>query len=105
MRAAHVLAVAAAALVALRRLEEDEWPKEKVSKEATPPLPVPAPTCKSARPLFTGTFEVTTCKLTSKFRVVAGVRKRIVHAELTITVPEGVVAKGSKPVRVTAFWQ
>jgi hypothetical protein len=130
--------------VAVARLEEDEWPKEKVSSKRTPPYGVPAPTCRrlqhaerafcsgtaywdvnvdakakrarcvftgpagqtdTMRPLFAGTLEITTCKLTNKFRMVGGERKRIVHATLTISAPDSTSIKGSKPVSVTAYWQ
>lgn len=65
----------------------------------------PAGELSVARPLFPRTFQTTDCKLTKTFRVVDGVRKRIVHAELRITVPEGQTVAGTRPVRVTAFWK
>jgi hypothetical protein len=57
------------------------------------------------RPLFAGTFQQTSCKLTNRYVKVHGVRKRVVHAELRITVPQDVTAKGSKPVVARAYWQ
>lgn len=57
------------------------------------------------RPLFPGTAQETTCKLTNRFLVVGGERKRIVRAELHITVLTGTNVKGTKPVTVTASWR
>jgi hypothetical protein len=57
------------------------------------------------RPLFADTFQQTSCKLTNRYVKVHGVRKRVVHAELRITVPQDVTAKGSKPVVARAYWQ
>ena len=59
----------------------------------------------TGRPLFPGTVQETSCKLTKRFHVVGGVRKRVVRAELRITVLPGSNVSGTKPVRVTAFWQ
>jgi len=59
----------------------------------------------TGRPLFPGTAQVTSCKLTKRFHVVGGVRKRVVRAELRITVLPGSTVSGTKPVRVTAHWQ
>lgn len=60
---------------------------------------------RPARLLFAGTFQVTSCVLTHRRVVIDGVRKRVVHAELRITVPAGSSARGAKPVTVTAHWQ
>ena len=59
----------------------------------------------TGRPLFPGTVQETSCKLTKRYHVVGGDRKRVVRAELRITVLPGSNASGSKPVRVTAHWQ
>lgn len=54
------------------------------------------------RPLFPGTYQQISCALTSRFRTVDGVRKRVVHAELRITTPAGARPRGSKTVLVRA---
>ena len=59
----------------------------------------------TGRPLFPGTAQETSCKLTKRFHVVGGVRKRVVRAELRITVLPGTNVVGTKPVSVTAHWQ
>ena len=64
----------------------------------------PAGELRGARPLFPGTLQRRTCKLAG-FKTVDGVRKRVVHAELRITVPEGVEARSPRIDTVTAHWQ
>lgn len=59
----------------------------------------------TGRPLFPGTVQETSCKLTGRYQVVGGVRKRVVRAELRITVLPGTNVSGTKPVRVTASWR
>ncbi len=57
----------------------------------------------SKHPLFPGVKQVQRCQVTNRFRVVGGVRKRIVHFEITLTDDAG-TTRGKRPVRLSVYW-
>jgi hypothetical protein len=79
---------------------------DRTAKRARCTFRGPAGEISVVRPLFRGTIQEKTCKLTNRTKVVDGVRKRVVRAELRITVPQGVTAAPKpKLVQVTVHWQ
>jgi hypothetical protein len=60
---------------------------------------------RAQKPLFPGTTEFLTCEVTKKTRVVHGVRKRIVHAELWVVAPGGFAGAAAKSVSLDVRWR